>query len=384
MALLSWRVVHDGKTPPPGAVVRPDERLSWPRTVGLGAQHVVAMFGATFVFPIIMGLNPQLAIMMSGIATICFLLIVRARCRAIWAPRRRSSAASSAIRAQGGDSAEVTGAILVAGVVLAPGRRAHPLPRLPGAARGAAAGGHRRGGHADRLQPGPGGGRPSTGRRTSGWPWLTMAFVIVVAVGFRGFIGRIAVFLGLIFGYLLSGCSTGSSGPITSFGPAPPGEVTTHDRVNWAGVRGAPLVRLPAADHRSAGRPGDRRLAPARLQVRLHAAGAAGRDRAHRGERRPRQGGRRDDRHRPRPGDGPGDRRRRRRHRAHQLGRRLADHDLRREHRRHGGDPDLLHRRVLRGRARGDPVRLLARSSARSSRPPRAACSAASRWCCTA
>jgi xanthine/uracil permease len=35
-----------GKTPPPGAVVKPDERLSWPRTVGLGAQHVIAMFGA--------------------------------------------------------------------------------------------------------------------------------------------------------------------------------------------------------------------------------------------------------------------------------------------------------------------------------------------------
>ncbi|MEU6694669.1 hypothetical protein ABZ927_31485, partial [Streptomyces massasporeus] len=30
-------------------VVRPDERLSWPRTAGLGAQHVVAMFGASFV-----------------------------------------------------------------------------------------------------------------------------------------------------------------------------------------------------------------------------------------------------------------------------------------------------------------------------------------------
>src|SRR6266498_797794 len=75
MALLAWRVVYGGRTPPPGEVVRPDERLSWPRMLGLGAQHVVAMFGATFVFPIVMGLNPQLAVMMSGIATICFLLI---------------------------------------------------------------------------------------------------------------------------------------------------------------------------------------------------------------------------------------------------------------------------------------------------------------------
>ena len=76
---FGWQLHGDGKTLAPGEVVRPDERLSWGRTVGLGAQHVVAMFGATFVFPLIMGLNPQLAIMMSGIATICFLLIVKGR-----------------------------------------------------------------------------------------------------------------------------------------------------------------------------------------------------------------------------------------------------------------------------------------------------------------
>jgi len=51
-----WKLVYDGRTPPPGAVVRPGERLSWPRMTGLGAQHVVAMFGATFVFPALMGL----------------------------------------------------------------------------------------------------------------------------------------------------------------------------------------------------------------------------------------------------------------------------------------------------------------------------------------
>ena len=57
-------------------MVRPDERLSWPKTIGVGAQHVVAMFGATFVFPLIMGLDPNLAIMMSGVCTILFLLVV--------------------------------------------------------------------------------------------------------------------------------------------------------------------------------------------------------------------------------------------------------------------------------------------------------------------
>src|SRR3712207_3741014 len=76
---FGWKLYGDGKTPPLGEAVAPDERLSWPRTIGIGAQHVVAMFGATFVFPIVMGLDPNLAIMMSGVATIIFLLIVQGR-----------------------------------------------------------------------------------------------------------------------------------------------------------------------------------------------------------------------------------------------------------------------------------------------------------------
>ena len=97
----------------------PDERLSWPRTAGLGAQHVVAMFGATFVFPLIMGLNPNLAIMMSGIATICFLLIVQGKVPSYLGTSASFVGGAAAIYAQGGDPADVTGAILVAGVVLA-------------------------------------------------------------------------------------------------------------------------------------------------------------------------------------------------------------------------------------------------------------------------
>ena len=76
---FGWKLYGDGKTPPPGQAVAPDERLSWPRTIGIGAQHVVAMFGATFVFPLIMGLDANLAIMMSGVATIVFLLVVQGK-----------------------------------------------------------------------------------------------------------------------------------------------------------------------------------------------------------------------------------------------------------------------------------------------------------------
>src|SRR3982750_4559150 len=116
---MTWKLVHDGKTPPPGEAVAPDERLSWGRTVGLGAQHVVAMFGATFVFPLIMGLNPQLAILMSGIATIVFLLIVQGKVPSYLGTSASFVGGVAAIRQQGGDSADVTGAILIAGIVLA-------------------------------------------------------------------------------------------------------------------------------------------------------------------------------------------------------------------------------------------------------------------------
>ena len=155
---LGWKLYGDGKHLGPTDVVAPDERLSWGRTAGLGAQHVVAMFGATFVFPLIMGLNPQLAIMMSGIATICFLLIVKNKVPSYLGTSAAFVGGVVAIYAQNGTPMDVTGAILVAGVVLAGCRPDRPLRRSGPDPRGPAARRHRRRRHADRLQP-------RTGRR---------------------------------------------------------------------------------------------------------------------------------------------------------------------------------------------------------------------------
>ena len=87
-------------------------------TAGLGAQHVVAMFGATFVFPIVMGLDPNLAIMFSGICTILFLLICSNKVPSYLGTSASFVASVAAIRSQDGDSSDVTGAIMVAGIVL--------------------------------------------------------------------------------------------------------------------------------------------------------------------------------------------------------------------------------------------------------------------------
>jgi uracil-xanthine permease len=58
-----------------GGVIGPDERLPWPQTAVMGVQHVIAMFGATVLAPILMGFDPNIAILMSGIGTLIFFLV---------------------------------------------------------------------------------------------------------------------------------------------------------------------------------------------------------------------------------------------------------------------------------------------------------------------
>jgi uracil-xanthine permease len=247
---LGWKLHGDGKTMGPDDVVAPDERLSWGKTIGLGAQHVVAMFGATFVFPLIMGLNPQLAIMMSGIATICFLLIVNGKVPSYLGTSASFVGGVAAIRAQGGTSQEVTGAILVAGLVLAVvGVAIHFLGSsvlhkvLPPVVTGAVV----------MLI----GFNLAPVVANIYWPqdqWvalLVMAFTITCAVAFKGFISRIAVFLALIFGYIISWIFDKAFGQITSF-DAGAGKITTHFRTNFDNLASQPWFGLPP----STGTPG--------------------------------------------------------------------------------------------------------------------------------
>lgn len=58
-----------------GGVIGPDERLPWPQTAVMGVQHVIAMFGATVLAPILMGFDPNIAILMSGIGTLIFFIV---------------------------------------------------------------------------------------------------------------------------------------------------------------------------------------------------------------------------------------------------------------------------------------------------------------------
>ena len=67
-----WKLKEKG-------VVAPDERLPTGQTVAMGVQHVVAMFGSTILAPILMGFDPNMAVLMSGIGTLIFFAIVGGR-----------------------------------------------------------------------------------------------------------------------------------------------------------------------------------------------------------------------------------------------------------------------------------------------------------------
>ena len=251
MSMFSWTLHGDGKTIEPGGAVAPSERLSWGRTVGFGVQHVVAMFGATFVFPIIMGLNPQLAVMMSGVGTIIFLLIVKGRVPSYVGTSAAFVGGVTAVTAQGGSPAEVTGAIMVSGVILAlVGTFIHYI--------GSAA-------LMKVLPPVVTGGvvmligfNLAPVVASTYWPqdqWIAvivMVFIVFVSVWVRGFLGRIAVFMGLLLGYVLSWVFDRIFGEITSYS-ATAGEVTTHFRVDFSGVEAASWIGFPPLTDTAAG-----------------------------------------------------------------------------------------------------------------------------------
>ncbi|QMM52334.1 pyrimidine utilization transport protein G [Enterobacter sp. RHB15-C17] len=79
MALFSFPHWQLTSTSTERGVVAPDERLPVLPTVVMGVQHAVAMFGATVLMPILMGLDPNLSILMSGIGTLLFFFITGGR-----------------------------------------------------------------------------------------------------------------------------------------------------------------------------------------------------------------------------------------------------------------------------------------------------------------
>jgi putative pyrimidine permease RutG len=99
-------------------VVYPEDRLPWVQTILLGLQHVMAMFGATVLVPLILGFNPNTVIFFSGVATLIFLFVTGRK-----VPSYLGSSFSflgAVLAIQGGSSGHhdlAYGGILIAGVI---------------------------------------------------------------------------------------------------------------------------------------------------------------------------------------------------------------------------------------------------------------------------
>jgi uracil-xanthine permease len=198
---LPWKLHGDGKDVGAAEIVLPAERLTWPRTIGLGLQHVVAMFGATFLVPLLTGFPPSTTLLFSGVGTILFLLITGNRL-----PSYLGSSFAfivpivAATKADGMPSALF--GIVATGILLA-------IVGLIVVATGT--------GWIDRLMPPIVAGAivaligfnlaPAAKNNFVQAPvtaLVTLAAVILCTVLFKGLLGRLSIFLGVAVGYVFA------------------------------------------------------------------------------------------------------------------------------------------------------------------------------------
>ncbi|MFC7673582.1 uracil-xanthine permease family protein [Mycolicibacterium sp. GCM10028919] len=183
------------------AVVAPDERLSWPRTIGIGAQHVVAMFGATFLVPVLTGFPPATTLLFSGIGTILFLIITGNRLPSYLGSS--FAVISPVVAAMGSNGAEgALGGLVALGLVLVLiGVAVHltgtrwlnaALPPVVTGAVVALIGFNLAPAAKSNFEKGPVVGL------------VTLVLLVATLAFFRGIIGRLAIFLAVVLGYVLA------------------------------------------------------------------------------------------------------------------------------------------------------------------------------------
>lgn len=198
---LGWKLHGDGKSIRPGDVVTPDERLSWLRTTGIGMQHVVAMFGATVLVPLITGFPPTTVILFSGIGTILFLIITAGRVPSYLGPSFAFIApllASTGTYGMGG----AVGGILMTGAALAlVGLVVHfagakwiqiIMPPVVTGSIVALIGLNLAPSAWDNVNEGP---VTAT---------VTIAAMLLSGVLFRGILGRLSILVGVLIGYVVA------------------------------------------------------------------------------------------------------------------------------------------------------------------------------------
>jgi uracil-xanthine permease len=201
MSGIGWRLHGDGRSIGVGEVVRPEERLSWPRTIGIGLQHVVAMFGATFLVPILTGFPPATTLFFSAVGTVTFLLLTGNRLPSYLGSSFAFIAPIAAATEVGGQSAAL-GGVLLSGVLLA-------VVGLVVNAVGSR--------WIDVVMPPVVTGAivaliglnlaPTVKANVEASPLtavVTLLAILLVTVLFRGILGRLAILVGVLVGYLVA------------------------------------------------------------------------------------------------------------------------------------------------------------------------------------
>jgi uracil-xanthine permease len=198
---LPWTLHGDGKNVGAQEIVLPGERLTWPRTIGLGAQHVVAMFGATFLVPVLTHFPPSTTLLFSGVGTLLFLLITGNRLPSYLGSSFAFIAPITAATATDGMGSALFGIVavglllaLVGGIVILTGT-----------------------GWIDALMPPVVAGAivaligfnlaPAAKNNFVQAPWtalVTLLAVILCTVLFKGLLGRLAIFVGVAVGYVFA------------------------------------------------------------------------------------------------------------------------------------------------------------------------------------
>ncbi|GAA3659883.1 uracil-xanthine permease family protein [Microbacterium marinilacus] len=196
-----WTVHGNGRTVEAGSVVAPHERLNWPATIAMGVQHVVAMFGATFLVPTITGFPVSTTLLFSGLGTLLFLLVTRNRLPSYLGSSFAFIAPVTAATASAGMGSALAGIVAVGVLLAAIGF----VVQFAGLA------------WVDRLMPPVVAGAivALIGFNLAPVAWssfqadaltatVTLASVILFAVLFKGFLGRISIFLGVVVGYVFA------------------------------------------------------------------------------------------------------------------------------------------------------------------------------------
>ncbi len=196
---LTWKPVD--ARPGSDIVVAPDERLSWPRTLGIGAQHVVAMFGATFLVPVLTGFPPATTLLFSGLGTLIFLVITGNRLPSYLGSSFSVIAPVTAAVASQGTGSALGGLVAVGAVLIAIGVTVHlvgthwidlTLPPVVTGAIVALIGFNLAPAAKTNFEKGPVVGL------------ATLLLLVAALAFFRGILGRLAIFLAVVAGYLLA------------------------------------------------------------------------------------------------------------------------------------------------------------------------------------